>query len=184
MAVVVVVSVQATLLFQTGLSDGGALQLRHCRDLCSPFNLLQRTDTGVVVLDLKDWSVESSGQFIRGIRRRFPAMPVIGIVHPDPGGLRRIVPAVRAGITEIALVGIDDLTAIVLSAQTDAYAHAVASVISHVAPALATDGRAIVEYCVRQARRGIGVKQLCAELCQSRSTLRAVWLITACRPRV
>lgn len=157
-----------------GLRNGlaGKSGVWACASRSEALRVMQHVDACAVVTDLRDDVIATLRAFVEAVHQRSAYTPVIGIVSPTPAELRKMAPAVRAGVAEIAIIGIDDVAAVVLAfVEPPPYDSAVAYVIAELAPWVERGARPIVDYCVREARRGLSVEQLCAGLYQSRSTI-------------
>lgn len=134
--------------------------------------LLRRVQVSAVIVDLVDGHGLSSAPFISTIREQHPALPIIGVLLPKTVDWRNLVPAVRAGISEILVIGIDDVVSVVRSICADEGTDAVvATVLGVLAPHVPAAACPILEYCLRGATTALSTKQLAAALGVPRSTL-------------
>ena len=134
--------------------------------------LLRRVQVSAVLIDLVDNHGRSSAPFISTIREQHPALPIVGVLHPKTFDWRKMVPAVRAGISEILVIGVDDIGSVIRAICVDTGADAgVTAVLGVLAPHVPAAACPILEYCLRGATTALSTKQLAAALGVPRSTL-------------
>jgi len=132
--------------------------------------LLRRVDVAAVIIELRSSRSDTNAAFITTLRQQHPALPIIGAVRLRPDELRDIVVAARKGITDVLVLGHEDPWLVVrtfVSGAADAR-RAVLDALSPIVPACAWP---VVEYCVANARRGLGADQLARAFGVPRKTL-------------
>jgi AraC-like DNA-binding protein len=155
----------AVVWFATGVA--GLCRLGSC---AAPAAGLLYLDGSYDRLDAARW-VAGVQQF-RGLWR---SMPLIGYAPVTPEAFRQWGYATQAGVTEIALIGWDQLPDVVGRVAESAAARTMAfdimqQVVDAAGP-LPESALQLVRYCVEHAREGLTVGQLATDLGLSRRTM-------------
>jgi AraC-like DNA-binding protein len=106
-----------------------------------------------VICEFGDQSVPATAQVVSELRARRPGLPMIGYCWVEAHASHHIIVAARAGVSALALRGVDDVGAmidrVVEDAQGDIVAQMVTCVMRDRMPGIVSD---VLDYCIRHAR--------------------------------
>jgi DNA-binding NtrC family response regulator len=127
---------------------------------------------GIVVIELPPGDGDSMAPSVRWLRAIFPTVPIIICCALSSATAHDILILAKAGVTGLALRGFDDLGATIQTAVKNAMAEGVANTVAAALDGVVPAGaRAIVEYCIANARSAPSVTAVAAALGMPRKTL-------------
>lgn len=131
-----------------------------------------RTTPSAVICEFSDATGAGTAAAVRELRTRRPSLPMIGYCWVEAHASRHLMTAARAGVSALALRGVDDvgvmLEHVLVEAESDCVSDQVGRALAGRVPALV---REAVDYCIRHARDLPDVAQLAAALHLPRRTL-------------
>jgi AraC-like DNA-binding protein len=141
----------------------------------SPHDLadaVARTTPSAVICEFSDATGASAAAAMRELRTRRPLLPMIGYCWVEAHASRHLMIAARAGVSALALRGVDDvgvmLEHVLVEAERDCVSREVARALTGRVPALVRDA---IEYGIRHARELPNVARLADALHLPRRTL-------------
>ncbi|MCY7378737.1 MAG: helix-turn-helix domain-containing protein [Gemmatimonadaceae bacterium] len=139
------------------------------RDLA---DAVAHTMPSAVICEFSDETGAGAAAAVRELRSRRPALPMIGYCWVEAHASRHLMVAARAGVSALALRGVDDIGAmldqLLVEAETDCVSDEVARALGGRVPRLVHDA---LDYCIRQARELPDVARLAESLHLPRRTL-------------
>jgi AraC-like DNA-binding protein len=125
-----------------------------------------------VICEFSDRTGAATAAAVRDLRARRPTLPMIGYCWVEAHASRHLMVAARAGVSALALRGVDDvglmLDHVLVEAESDCVARQVARALDGRITALVHDA---LDFCVRHARELPDVAQLADALHLPRRTL-------------
>lgn len=126
----------------------------------------------VLVIEPTDGTGQKTEETIRGIRRRFPRLAVLGHVVMKPGMSASVLSFARAGVHELIVAGIDDSAAVLRTALLRASQRCLAEeVYAEVSSTLPREAAQLVRYCIEHAGESPTIDEISRALGVHRRTL-------------
>jgi AraC-like DNA-binding protein len=133
---------------------------------------LRQIDAGAVLTDLQPEHGLSAAQFAGRMSALSPSVPLVAVARVSEGDLRALLPAARAGVSELIVVGVDDPWTVVRRvARSPVFDSCVVDVIAAMRYLVREANWPVVEYCIRSSRAGVTVVQWSQEAGIRRNTL-------------
>lgn len=150
----------------------GRAAVRFCQRAAEAYATVRDERTAAAILELRDIDRVSTVPLIRRLRTEFPLTAVIAYSSMHQATAQEILAAAHAGANGLVIRGFDDIGVALRSAisagEDDAFARrAIAGLEDLVTPAT----RAILEYCLVNARHAPSVTSLATALGLHRKTL-------------
>lgn len=134
--------------------------------------LVRKLRPAAVLLDLGSAREHVASRFFRQLRQQFPSVVAVGCVRLAVADIHALPGAVAAGITDIAVIGHDDIGAVVDGALKRMGDEAdLRAVLRAIAPHVPAAAWTTIRECGRAAARGLSVTALARELGMSQRTL-------------
>ena len=116
-------------------------------------HLVARRVPSAVICEFGDRTPPDFAKAVSDLRARRPRLPMIGYCLVEADTSRHIMTAARAGVSALALRGVDDVGAmmnrVIDEAEGDIVSQAVMSALGPAAPAIVRD---VLDHCIRHAR--------------------------------
>jgi AraC-like DNA-binding protein len=161
---------------------GHLAHITFCRTEPSLADEIAKGGDTVVLVELVDGGVPPVSSVVQGVKRHFPAVPVLGYCWLGPAVSAEIVLCARAGLDALALRGYDDLTMMVrraLAHERGDDAIVLLELESMLPAALLPWARAVLE----RAREGPNVGMIARAIgCGPRTMERAAQALGAAPP--
>ncbi|HEU4641571.1 MAG TPA: AraC family transcriptional regulator [Gemmatimonadaceae bacterium] len=146
--------------------------VRLCRTLRQLSSTALSSQPSVIVLELVDGQGERLAPSVRWLRSAFPSVPIVACCALSGATAHDILTLAKAGVTDLALRGFDDIASTISTAIRGTSLEGVAAqVVRELGPVLPRRMRPIVEYCIANARAGLTVDEIAAALGMPRKTL-------------
>jgi AraC-like DNA-binding protein len=136
-------------------------------------SLAGRDCIGAILVSLGDRLGKSRTSEILLLRAAFPEVPIVGVIQIDSTDLREIVPAVRAGVCELIVLGADDPLRTLRTAVRARRGRPPARVTELLHAVLPTESFSLVRECLTWATTCRDASDLAHKLgCSTRTLLR------------
>ncbi|HEX6533115.1 MAG TPA: helix-turn-helix domain-containing protein [Gemmatimonadaceae bacterium] len=146
--------------------------VRICRTLGQLGALVMALQPAVILLEVMDGEGERLAPHARWLRETFPSTPIVACCALSGATAHDILTLAKAGVTDLALRGFDNIAGIIASAVHATSMESVAArVMRQLGPALPRRVRPVVEYCLANAKASITVDEIAAALGMPRKTL-------------
>lgn len=146
--------------------------VRLCRTLRQLSSISLSSQPSVILLELVDGQGERLAPSVRWLRAAFPSVPIIACCALSGATAHDILTLARAGVTDLALRGFDDIASTIAAAMRGTSLEGVAArVVRELGPVLPRRVRPIVEYCIANAQAAPTVDDIAAALGMPRKTL-------------
>lgn len=147
-------------------------EVRVCRTLRQLTSAALASPPSALLLELVDGQGPRLAPHVRWLRATFPSVPIVACCALSGATAHDILTLAKAGATDLALRGFDDIGTTIFAAIRGTSPEGVAShVVRELGPALPARMRPIVEYCLANAREAITVDEIAAALGMPRKTL-------------
>jgi AraC-like DNA-binding protein len=150
----------------------GRALLRYCEAQPELSALVENGLVGVVVVDVRDRSGESTLETVRLLKQRFPSVPVLLYSTLRPALSREMLVFARAGVNDLVIRDVDDVKHTLVAALSNAAdTVSLSSLVSEIEPLLPSNVVPMVRYCVENGRRPLSVEDVASALSVHRKTL-------------
>ena len=177
---VILLVTDPALLADLDAAAAACATVAHCRSPSHATRVLQRSSGVAVIIELRDAHGRSTAMTIAALRRKFPAVRILGVVRTTVWQeVLEIVPATRAGLDELLIIPASHrdvrggtLTTAVREALTRAGTRsAEADVRAALSTVVCKEISSAMDFAVRRAREPWDVGTLATTMGIHRSTL-------------
>lgn len=156
--------------------------IRMCDRALEISELVRSGIASMVVIDFRDRLGESTLPLVRELRDEFPSVPVVLYCSLRPENARHVLEFARAGVNDLILRDVDDLSLTLRQALARAEEHCTAGyVIEQLWSGPPHPVLNLMRACLERGRRALTVRELAKELGVTRKTL-ADWTRAASFP--
>lgn len=146
--------------------------VRICRTLRRLGALVLASQPSVILLEVMDGQGELLAPSARWLRETFPSTPIVACCALSGATAHDILTLAKAGVTDLALRGFDDIAGIIAAAMRTTSVESVAArVVRELGPVVPRRVRPVVEYCLANAKASVTVDEIAAALGMPRKTL-------------
>jgi AraC-like DNA-binding protein len=152
----------------------GKASVRFCESQGEVRSIIEGGEATVGVVDVKDRYGDVTLNLVRGLRDDFPTVPLLLYLRMSASSSRFLLEFARAGVNDIILHDIDDVSGSIASALQTASLHcSTRQLVEELRPLVPSNVVPLLSYCIQNGRSSLTVESVASALNVHRKTLVA-----------